>query len=202
MNGQEETFDVYVIPPNFIDTGTVMGGMFKFRNAAEAVFILGCVGIPVFRLPLDLTQKIIVLCLTALPLTLLALIGVSDESLSSFIWNFFRYRARRRVIYRSDQTDDIERLKNRRPVRDFFHQHFSLPQKEKKEHKKKRKRVKSKPAVHKRPPRRTIPPKKEMSKGVPIPQKSWPRATAQFPQPQAVKKQTGTAGKLPPHRKG
>lgn len=194
MNGQEEVFDTYVIPPNFIDTGTIMGGMFGLRNAIEAAVIMVSIGFPVFHLPLSLTSKIIVLCITALPLTLLALIGVAGESISSFVLNFFRYLARRRILYRADQTDDIERLKNRRPVRDFLQLH--LPQKPQKEEKKKkprkkRRQSKSKPAAHKRPAMKrppTVPlaqypnpTKKEMSKGVP--QKRRPHARAQLPPP-------------------
>ena len=33
---RQEERDVYVIPPNFIEGGTLMGGMFKTRNTIEA----------------------------------------------------------------------------------------------------------------------------------------------------------------------
>ena len=37
MSRQErEELDVYVIPPNFIESGKLFGGMFKLRNAIEA----------------------------------------------------------------------------------------------------------------------------------------------------------------------
>lgn len=90
--------DSYIIPPNFIDSGTFFGGMFKARNAIEACVLLVAVGIPVFSLGLSLTTKIIILCLTALPLALFALIGISGESLSSFALIFFRYLRNRRVV--------------------------------------------------------------------------------------------------------
>mgnify|MGYP000622800964 CR=1 FL=1 len=32
---QEET-DIYIIPPNFIESGTFFGGMFRARNVIEA----------------------------------------------------------------------------------------------------------------------------------------------------------------------
>ena len=35
MNNKNE-HDTYIIPPNFIDSGTFFGGMFKARNAIEA----------------------------------------------------------------------------------------------------------------------------------------------------------------------
>ena len=65
-----EEHEIYVIPPNFIEGGTLFGGLFKTRNAIEAGVIGILVGVPVFSLPFSLTAKIIILCLTALPLVL------------------------------------------------------------------------------------------------------------------------------------
>ena len=101
-NGNEH--DSYVIPPNFVETGTIFGGMFKARNAIEAGVLAVVVGIPVFVfLPLGLTARIIVLCLTALPLALVALIGISGESLSSFLFIFLKYMRNRRVVGGNDE---------------------------------------------------------------------------------------------------
>jgi hypothetical protein len=61
------------------------------------------VGIPVFLLSLPFTTRIIILCLTALPLGLLALIGISGESLSAFIFAFFKYLKNRRVVGKSEE---------------------------------------------------------------------------------------------------
>lgn len=33
---KNEERDIYTIPPNFIEGGTLMGGMFKTRNVIEA----------------------------------------------------------------------------------------------------------------------------------------------------------------------
>ena len=68
---QEET-DIYIIPPNFIESGTIMGGTLKLRNAVEALCISLLVGIPEFYLPFSLTTKIIIACVTVLPLALFA----------------------------------------------------------------------------------------------------------------------------------
>ena len=98
MNNQND-HDTYIIPPNFIDTGTFFGGMFKARNVIEAGILAAVTGLPVFLfLPLSLTARIIVLCLTALPLALFALIGISGESLSSFLVIFLKYIKNRRVV--------------------------------------------------------------------------------------------------------
>ena len=40
MDNQNER-DIYVIPPNFVDTGTFFGGMFKARNVIEAGILAG-----------------------------------------------------------------------------------------------------------------------------------------------------------------
>ncbi len=98
MSNQNEN-DTYIIPPNFVDTGTFFGGMFKARNVIEAGILSVAVGIPVcVFLPLGLTAKIIVLCLTALPIALFALIGISGESLFSFLVIFLKYLKNRRVV--------------------------------------------------------------------------------------------------------
>ena len=36
MSRNDSKFDTYYIPPNFIEGGTVMGGLFKLRNIIEA----------------------------------------------------------------------------------------------------------------------------------------------------------------------
>lgn len=82
---EQEQRDVYLIPPNFIEGGTLLGGMFKTRNVIEAAILGAVVGLPVMHLGFSLTVRIIILCLTALPLVLLGLIGVGGGSLSAFI---------------------------------------------------------------------------------------------------------------------
>lgn len=101
---QEET-DTYIIPPNFIETGTIFGGTIRFRNAMEALCLSLLIGIPEFNLPATLTTKIIVACLTVLPLALFAIIGINGESLSSFVINFFVYLKNRRIV---GKTEDDE----------------------------------------------------------------------------------------------
>ena len=98
MARQTEERDVYRIPENFVDTGTVMGGMFQLRNVIEAGAIAAVCILPLFKVNISLTAKIIVACVTALPLGLLALIGINGESLSSFIAGFFRFLHNKRVI--------------------------------------------------------------------------------------------------------
>ena len=85
-----EEFEVYVIPPNLMEGGTLFGGLLKTRNTIEAVILGLAVGVPVLHLPFSLTVRVVILCLTALPLVLLALIGVSGMSLSDFTSDLLR----------------------------------------------------------------------------------------------------------------
>lgn len=97
---RQEERDTYIIPPNFIEGGTLLGGMFKTRNVIEAGILAVAVGLPVIGLSLSLTVRIIILCLTALPLVLVALIGIGGSSLSAFILQFFSFLRNRRVLTR------------------------------------------------------------------------------------------------------
>lgn len=102
MADQEEKREVYIIPPNFIDTGTLFGGMIKLRNAIEAVFLSGIITLPILKTNFTLTTKVIILCLTALPVGLLALIGIGGESLFSFLIHFLQFCKNKRILSKSE----------------------------------------------------------------------------------------------------
>ena len=102
---KNEERDIYIIPPNFIEGGTLMGGMLKTRNVVEASILGIASGWPVMNLGFSLTTRIIILCLTALPLVLIALIGISGESLSQFILLFFSWLRNRRKLSSDGTTD-------------------------------------------------------------------------------------------------
>ena len=108
MNNQND-HDTYIIPPNFVDTGTFFGGMFRARNVIEAGILAAVTGLPVFLLlPFGLTARIIVLCLTTLPLVLFALIGISGESLSSFLVIFLKYMKNRRIVGSGENQETVQ----------------------------------------------------------------------------------------------
>ena len=101
---RQEERDTYLIPPNFIEGGTLLGGMFKTRNVIEAGILGALTAFPVLNLKISLTMRIIILCLTALPLVLLALIGVGGGSLSEFVLQFFSFLRNRRVLDRKGES--------------------------------------------------------------------------------------------------
>lgn len=106
MSMRHEENDIYIIPPNFIDTETVFGGTIKLRNAAEALVLSLLIGFPVFHIPATLTTRIIVACLTVLPAALFAIIGINGESLSSFVINFFVYLKNRRIVGLQEEKEE------------------------------------------------------------------------------------------------
>lgn len=86
MTQPEET-PVSFIPSNFIEKGKILNGTFDIRNAIESIVLSLAIGIPVFHLPLSLTARIIILCMTALPAAMVALIGIGGESITAFLMN-------------------------------------------------------------------------------------------------------------------
>lgn len=120
MNDSEKQTIVF-IPRNFIEKGTFMGGMFKIRNAIEGGILAVLIAVPVIQLPLSLTVRIIILCMTALPAAMISLIGIGGESISTFLMNALRFLKNRRVIYRIDVNPDsknkhrIKKPRNKEP---------------------------------------------------------------------------------------
>lgn len=94
---ERDEHKIYSIPPNFIEGGSLFGGLVKFRNAIEAGIIALVIGFPVFKLALPLTSRIIILCLTALPLSVFGLVGINGECLSSFAVSFIKFLKARRI---------------------------------------------------------------------------------------------------------
>lgn len=116
MKKTEEHHDTYLIPPNFIEGGTFFGGMFKIRNVIEAGILAVAAGVPVLSIPISLTARIIILCFTALPLALFGLLGVSGESLSSFIFAFFKWLKNRRIVGKAEEKTKKADKKGKRQV--------------------------------------------------------------------------------------
>ena len=65
----KEERDIFLIPPNFLNEGSLFGGMLKLRNTLEAVVLVVGVTIPILKITVfSFTAKTILLCLTALPI--------------------------------------------------------------------------------------------------------------------------------------
>ncbi|MBT9767500.1 PrgI family protein [Clostridium sp. MCC345] len=106
----KEERDIFLIPPNFLNEGSLFGGMLKLRNTLEAVILVAGITIPILKITVfSFTTKTILLCLTALPICIFALIGVGGESLTAFLMNFFRFLRNRKMQYRLDAMPEQEK---------------------------------------------------------------------------------------------
>lgn len=73
--------------------------MLKLRNTIESVIFFLLIAVPILKISVfSFTTKIIILCLTALPAGIFALIGVGGESLTAFLINFFHFLRARRTV--------------------------------------------------------------------------------------------------------
>lgn len=91
MSKPNEERDIYYIPPNFLASGRLFGGMIRARNAIEACVLVLLTGMPIIKLPMSLTVRIIILCLLPLPLGIFGIIGFEGDSLSEFAINWVRW---------------------------------------------------------------------------------------------------------------
>ena len=111
--------DVYTIPPNFAQEGTILSGRVRFRNAFEA----GLLGIFLLQILLSMDfgvrVKIYVGVAVLIPALIFAVLGVQGESLTSFLFQFVRYLNRRRVLtvpdgkYRLKRNRRLAKLKKK-----------------------------------------------------------------------------------------
>jgi len=99
----EDTADVYFIPPNYVDSSGVFGGMFRLRNAIEACTVGGVSAWLLFGVTagMDLTIRVTILLAGVLPLMFFAAIGVMGLSITEFLYFCFRFVFKRRVIGRA-----------------------------------------------------------------------------------------------------
>lgn len=87
---QREKVDVYTIPPNFAQEGTIFSGRVRLRNAFEA----GVLALLLFQLlmatNLSVKGKIYAGIIVMIPVVIFAVLGVQGESLTSFLFQFLK----------------------------------------------------------------------------------------------------------------
>ena len=88
MSKSNEERDIYYIPPNFLASGRLFGGMIRARNAIEACVLVLLTGIPIIKLPMSLTVRIIILCLLPLPLGIFGIIHFRNLRSIGFAGSF------------------------------------------------------------------------------------------------------------------
>lgn len=96
-------YETYYIPANYTDAGKILG-IFEIRNLVEAVIV----GVPLFfaciaYLPFALTMKIVVTLIIFVPVAGVALIGISDDSLSRYLKARWSWKRNKRILtYRGE----------------------------------------------------------------------------------------------------
>lgn len=91
----------YSIPQNYEDAGGLLGGRFTQRNGIE----MAIVGAPLAWINMNLIfpnvpvqTGIIIFILSVLPPVFLCAIGIGGESVSQFLFAFFRFLRKRRFL--------------------------------------------------------------------------------------------------------
>ena len=92
---QDDRIEIYTIPPNFAEEGTLFSGRIKTRNAVETAILLS--------LELSVKAKMYLGMIVLVPMVILAVLGVQGESLFAFVASFFRFLGRRRVLLPPDE---------------------------------------------------------------------------------------------------
>ena len=93
-----EERDVYLIPQNFVDTGTILGGTVKLRNAVEAAVLAVGSAVPLFYLPLAFNIRLMIVIAVSVPLGVFGVVGIGGDSLTQFAAHWFRFMKRRRIV--------------------------------------------------------------------------------------------------------
>lgn len=100
MAEEREYSNIYTIPPNYTDSGKLLGGMLEPRNTVEAGLLLIVVGYPeLMWLHLPVTAKVVVMTITLLPLGVFALMGLGGDSLLQYISHMVLFWIRRRQLH-------------------------------------------------------------------------------------------------------
>lgn len=116
---QEDRIDIYTIPPNFAEEGTMLSGRIKTRNAVETAAVL-LIAVPILlSLEVTMRTKMYLAMIFLVPVVILCVIGVQGESLFAFVASFFTYARRRRYLappdecYRMEQNRKKKRFQRR-----------------------------------------------------------------------------------------
>ena len=87
---QRERVDVYTIPPNFAQEGTIFSGRVRLRNAFEAGLLALLLLQALLATDLGVKGKIYAGVIAMIPIVIFAVLGVQGESLTSFLFQFLK----------------------------------------------------------------------------------------------------------------
>lgn len=97
---EREYSNVYAIPANYTDSGKLLGGMLEPRNAVETALLVIIIGYPeLFWLPVSGMIRIVIATLTVLPLAVISIIGIDNDSLLQYFGHIVRFLCNRRKLH-------------------------------------------------------------------------------------------------------
>ncbi len=105
---EREQYKVYTIPPNYTDSGKLLGGMVSARNAIETVILVGVLGALEWLIPMPTTFKIVVMAVSLLVLAVFTMVGVDGDSLCQYVGHIFKFLCKRRKLHFKRIDDDGE----------------------------------------------------------------------------------------------
>ncbi|MCD8073661.1 MAG: hypothetical protein LUF27_01255 [Lachnospiraceae bacterium] len=109
--------DVYRIPPNFAEEGTLLSGRVRTRNAVETVFLEGALLYILASLNIGMKARIYLGVVVVIPTTILGLAGIQGESLSASIWHCLVFLKRRRILGTPTGRDRLEHNRRMRKAK-------------------------------------------------------------------------------------
>ena len=95
----DEEKGIYIIPTNYTESGKLLGGLIALRNAVETIILLTGIGYIETIIPMTQTVRIVVMVLTMLPIGLIALMGIDDDSMFEYLGLVFRFFKRKRKLH-------------------------------------------------------------------------------------------------------
>lgn len=113
---QEDRIEVYTIPPNFAEEGTLFSGRVKTRNAVETALLLMVLVPLLFSLDTTVKIKMYIGMIVLVPVVVLSVIGIQGESLFAFVASFFKYVRRRRCLTEPDERYRLEQNRRKEKV--------------------------------------------------------------------------------------
>lgn len=91
-------YSIYHIPANYTDAGRLFGA-FEIRNAVETVLLtVPALFLCLYFLPFSLMPKTIATLTAIVPLGGFGLMGIQDDSLGCWLFNWRRFRRKRRFM--------------------------------------------------------------------------------------------------------
>jgi len=113
---QEDRIEIYTIPYNFAEKGTLLSGRIKIRNAVETGVLLFILVPILLSLDTTIRVKMYLAMIVLVPVVILSVIGVQGESLFAFIGSFFRYVRRRRYLGPPDERYRMEQNRRKKKL--------------------------------------------------------------------------------------